>query len=137
MATSFGQDSLDAGAGQDRIVYDATVYTPGSTITQTINGGVGTDTLTICLTQEQLEKLRGELYAYAAALPAELNFYDQNIRPTADNPLQIKPDMLRQLMAGTLTTGQNNQAKPFEFASIGVRITQLEALAARSSAPPR
>ncbi|MBB5695141.1 VCBS domain-containing protein [Muricoccus pecuniae] len=141
-ATSFGQDSLDAGTGQDKIVYDATAYTPGSTITQTINGGGGTDTLTIRLTQEQLEKLRGELYAYAAALPKELNFYDQNIRPTADNPLQIKPDMLKQLMAGTLTTGQNNQATPFEFASIGVKITQFEALrfevasAAPVAAPP-
>lgn len=141
-ATSFGQDSLDAGTGQDKIVYDATAYTPGSTITQAINGGGGTDTLTIRLTQEQLEKLRGELYAYAAALPKELNFYDQNIRPTADNPLQIKPDMLRQLMAGTLTTGQNNQATPFEFASIGVKITQFEALrfevasAAPVAAPP-
>ena len=33
--------------------------------------------------------LKGELDDYAATLPKELNFYDQNIKATADNPFQL------------------------------------------------
>ena len=125
--TSYGGDSISAGNGQDRVVYDASRYVQGQ-VTQTIDGGAGTDTLTIRLTRAQFETMKKELYAYAATLPKELNFYDQNIRKTDENPFQIKPDMMKALIAGTLTTGQNNQSNFFTFDSIGVSIKQFEAL---------
>ena len=125
--TAFGKESISAGNGQDRVIYDATAYVSGGS-TQTIDGGAGTDTLTIRLSRAQFEALKGELDDYAATLPKELNFYDQNIKATADNPFQLKPDMLKALMAGTLTTGQNNQSSFFTFNSIGVSIKQFEAL---------
>jgi VCBS repeat-containing protein len=125
---AYGGESIAAGNGQDRITYDASAYVKGKPITQTLEGGQGTDTLTIKLTKAQFDAMKAELYNYAASLPKELNFYDQNIKKTAENPLQIKPDMMQALINGTLTTGQNNQSGFFEFQSIGVKVKQFEAL---------
>lgn len=130
---AYGGDSVSAGNGQDRIVYDATSYgiydsTNPKPIPQTLDGGGGTDTLVIRLYRPQLDALKAELDDYAATLPREMNFYDQNVKKTADNPFQLNLSMLQRLMDGTLTTGQNNQANFFTFKSIGISIKQFEAI---------
>jgi VCBS repeat-containing protein len=61
------------GAGQDQIVYDAQPYALGMALTQ-LDGGVGTDTLSLRMTPRQYDLFQQELQGYARVLgPSESN----------------------------------------------------------------